>query len=130
MFCFSQPLGCGAVLPPGCRSGEDGVFLFFCCFVVVGANRKSPKLLPVGMADVGWYSVKMCFCQICKPWLGICRQELFFRGRRPLLASVVTRRICVALSCAARGQHAPGSVPPGLAREGHCLLFRLRFVPI
>jgi hypothetical protein len=36
----------------------------------------------------------------------------------------------VVLSCAARGQHASGSVLPGLAREGHSLLFRLRFVPI
>jgi hypothetical protein len=39
--------------------------VFFFCFVfdfvVVGANRKIPKLLPMGMADVGRYSVKMCF---------------------------------------------------------------------
>jgi hypothetical protein len=38
---------------------------FFCCFVfdfvVVGANRKILKHLPVGMADVGRYSVKMFF---------------------------------------------------------------------
>jgi len=36
------------------------LFLFF-IFVVVGANREIPKLLPMGMADVGRYSVKMCF---------------------------------------------------------------------
>jgi hypothetical protein len=102
---------------------------FFCCFVfdfvVVDANRKIPKLLLVGMADVGRYS-----CYICKPWLGVCRQELFFCGRRPLLVSVVTRRNCVVLSCVARGQHAPGSVLPGLTREGHSLLFQLCFVSI
>jgi len=46
--------------------------------------------------------------------------------KAPALVSIVTRRICVVLSCAARGQHAPGSVLPGWAREGHRLLFRLR----
>jgi hypothetical protein len=60
---FSQPFGCGAVVPSGVRSGEVGVF--FCCFVfdfvVVGANRRFPKLWPVGMADVDGSPVELCF---------------------------------------------------------------------
>ncbi len=52
------------MVSPGLRFGEAGVFSFvvlFFVFVVVGANREIPKLLPMGMADVGRYSVKMCF---------------------------------------------------------------------
>jgi hypothetical protein len=59
---FSQPYGCGAVVPPGVRSGEVGVFL--CCFVVVGANRRFPRLWHVVMADVGGSSVELCFIAI------------------------------------------------------------------
>ncbi len=51
------------MVPPGVRFGEVGVF--FCCFVfdfvVVGANRRFPKLWPVGMADVDGSPVELCF---------------------------------------------------------------------
>jgi hypothetical protein len=47
------------VVPPGVRFGEVGVF--FCCFVVVGANRRISRLWPVGMADVGGSPVELCF---------------------------------------------------------------------
>jgi hypothetical protein len=60
---FSQPYGCGVVVPPGVRSGE--VSVFFCClcfgFVVVGASRKIPRIWPMGMADVGGSPMELCF---------------------------------------------------------------------
>lgn len=60
---FSQPYGCGAIIPPGVRSGE--VSVLFCCFcfgfVVVGASRRIPRIWLVGMADVGGSQVELCF---------------------------------------------------------------------
>jgi hypothetical protein len=51
------------MVPLGVRSGEVGVFFrcFIFGFVVIGANRRFPRLWPVGMADVGGSSVELCF---------------------------------------------------------------------
>lgn len=54
------------------------VVLFF-DFVVVGANREIPKLLHVGLADVGRYSVKMCFFarSVSLRWVSVDRSFSF-----------------------------------------------------
>jgi len=47
------------MVPLGVRSGEVGVFFrcFIFGFVVIGANRRFPRLWPVGMADVFFFVV-------------------------------------------------------------------------